>query len=408
MRSLKFRLCVSAALCAAVLSAAAATSHVRTGASARPLARAAHVRQEIERALTTFDQLTLDPSLAAKQARTGGALTLETSRGTLTVELEPSDVRASNWRGVRMTASGESREIERAPAATYKGRVRGMDGAASARFTIEEGRIEGLIIARDGLYFVEPARNFSASAGRDEFLFYSERDVRAESFGECGVSLAERVGASASRLESDGDWQTRKGFAPPEVFAPRPEVELATEADFEYFQFFKNQNPTFTDAQASAAALAEITSIVNQVDGIYESQVGIEIRIVHSRVWEADTDPYTLTSASQALTQFRTAYNSSFAPGAPPQRDLTHMWTGKDFDGSTIGIAYLGTVCADPARSYGISQRFAPSPQKVALTAHELGHNFNAEHPNQQSPAPTDCANDPATATPTIMNSSIT
>ncbi|HYN86435.1 MAG TPA: M12 family metallo-peptidase [Pyrinomonadaceae bacterium] len=402
MSSLKFRLSATAALCAALFAAAATSPGVRTDASGR----AAQVREDAGRALARFDEMRLDPAAAAGEAREGRGLTLQTSRGPLAVELEPFDVRAKNWRGVAMTADGTAVEIERPPVVTYKGRVPAWGGAA-ARFTIDGERVEGLIIARDGMHFVEPARNFSPSADKDQLLFYSEHDVRAESFGECGVTLAERVEVGAARVESEG-WQTQKGVAPPELFSPRPELELATEADFEYFQFYKVRTPNNTDAQATAEALAEITSIVNQVDGVYESQLGIEIRIVHSRVWQTSNDPYNTNSAGTTLSQFRSDYDSSFAPAPAPRRDLAHLWSGRDFEGGTIGVAYLGSVCADPSLSYGLSQQLTQSAQKVALTAHEIGHNFNAEHPNQADPAPTNCPNDSATNTPTIMNSFIT
>jgi hypothetical protein len=74
------------------------------------------------------------------------------------------------------------------------------------------------------------------------------------------------------------------------------------------------------------------------------------------------------------------------------------MWTGKDMDGSAIGIAYLGAVCYARTYSYGISQRFNSSPGKYILSAHEIGHNFGANHTEQADPPQTDCDN-------TIMSS---
>ena len=75
--------------------------------------------------------------------------------------------------------------------------------------------------------------------------------------------------------------------------------------------------------------------------------------------------------------------------------DLAHMWTGKDMDGSVVGIAYVGAVCYARSYSYGVSQRITGSPGKFILTAHEIGHNFDASHSDQ-----TECSN-------TIMNSSV-
>src|SRR5262249_7969000 len=130
------------------------------------------------------------------------------------------------------------------------------------------------------------------------------------------------------------------------VLGPEGEAEVATEADFE-----------FTSAHPSDTATnQDITDVMTAVDGIYDAQLGIKLKIVFQRAWTANNDPYDKTAASDALQQFKDNYDGSFAPGTPPARDFTHMFTGKDFDGSTLGIAYIGTICDAPDAAYGISQ----------------------------------------------------
>ncbi len=359
----------------------------------------AKVQQDIGQALMSYDELTLDPAAVSQQVRETGRLTLQTSRGTFDMELEAFDVRAENYRAVVMEEGG-ARELGREPARTFKGTVRGMQGA-QARFSIDSQKLEGIIVTPGGdLYFVEPAKNFSTAAGKGDFVFYPESSVRAESFGECATTLAHRVGERAEGVTTAGGGSgsgatvaNTKGITPDEIFGPKPETEVATEGDFEFFQTFGT----------AAAANAEILDIMNQVDGIYDVQLGIRLRVVFQRTWAIAGDPYSGTAASAALEQFRTVYNGSFAPGSPPARDLAHMWTGRDMDGGTIGIAYIAAVCDSPLFSYGMSQDVfdSPSPQRVGLTAHEIGHNFSAEHPDQANTPPPGCA-------PSIMNSSIT
>ncbi|MBA3242602.1 MAG: hypothetical protein H0T60_15360, partial [Acidobacteria bacterium] len=365
----------------------------------------ARVREDIGRSLAGYDELQLDPAAVAEEVRKDGRLTLATARGTFELELEPSDIRAANYRAVVVEEDGVAREIERTPSRTYKGTVRGLAGA-QARFSIDEQKIEGLIVAGDEIYFVEPSKNFSPAAGAKDFVFYPESSVKAESFGECATTLAQRVGERAAGVApggsagSGGRAATTKGMTA-ELFGPKPEVEVATEADAEYFVASGN------DANA---ANNEILSIMNQVDGIYDAQLGIKMRIVFQRVWAVApaSDPYTETNARRALDQLRNVYDGSFAAGTLPARDLTHMWTGKtllddDGDPGTIGIAYIAAVCDAPAFSYGISQRaFASNNiRRVVLTAHEIGHNFSAEHPDEEEPVIDSCAG-------TIMNSTVT
>jgi hypothetical protein len=374
----------------AVCAAAAVLLQWSRAASAQD--QSERLRADVARAFESFDAVELDPALTLKGVRQTGTLELATSRGELLLELEPFDVRADNWRGVIAGDGGAVTEMERAPAHTFRGKLRG-ESDSEVRLVLDGETIEGLIVSAGETYYVEPAGRYSAAAAKGDFVFYEASAVREQEAGECGTTLAEQVGAEAARVRTGQSAAVSSDGPGVEMaFAPRPELELATEADFEYFQAFGSN---------AAAAQSEINQIVTMVNGIYAAQLGIEIRVVFSRVWDTTNDPYTQTASSAALEQFRTAYNGSFAGGAAPARDLAHMWTGKDLDGSTIGIAYISVVCDAPTHSYGISQKLDTSPQKVGLTAHEIGHNFSAAHPNQQNPPVSDCSG-------TIMNSSIT
>lgn len=52
---------------------------------------------------------------------------------------------------------------------------------------------------------------------------------------------------------------------------------------------------------------------------------------------------------------------------------------GQDLSGSTVGIAFLNTMCG--TASVGVVQEAGRSTTSSASTfAHELGHNFNLQH----------------------------
>jgi len=237
--------------------------------------------------------------------------------------------------------------------------------------------LEGVILTPDEWYYVEPRRNFTPGADPARFVIYRRSDILPEAFGTCATSLAERIGEGREFLEP---------LALPADGATYV-AEVATEADYEYV----------TALGGSSAADSAILDIMNQVDGIYQTQLSVVLQVVYQHTWASAGDPYASTAPSTMLSEFRNHWNSNFYSLS---YDLAHMWTGKDMDGSTIGIAYLSVVCNARSYSYGISQRFSASPGKYILTAHEIGHNFGATHTESADPPQTDCNN-------TIMNSSI-
>ncbi len=365
-------------------------------------------RQDVERTLEGFDELTLDPASALREVRKTGGLQLNTSRGTFDLALEPFDIRTADYRSVEVEADGSVRDLPREPSHAFKGTVRGMAGT-QVRLILDEQEFEGIIVTPDERYFVEPERRLSPAAGTNDFVFYPESSLKQKDMGACGTTLAQQVGAQASRvttehLKSSENLNASKGLTTSDAFAPMPQARVATEADFEFTQL--DGGPTATNQ--------DINNVMTAVDAIYNQQLGIDLRVSFQRTWTADNDPYSSTDPGGALNELADNYDKSFtnAGQSVPSRDLVHMFTGKTLknasSGSTsvIGISFVGVVCEFPASAFGISEsKFngtnTTSAQRTVLTAHEIGHNFGASHPNEEQPPVSGCA------TGSIMNSSI-
>ena len=352
------------------------------------------VTEEISQVLVSYEAVTLDPAEVLRNAREDGSVTLQTARGAFDLEVEPYDVRSDDYRAVAAGAGGVMTELPRTPSNSWRGHVSGQEGTV-VRLYLDGQKVQGIIITPNETFFVEPARDLSKAAGAKEFVFYSASDVKPTDATCEEATLGGKVAAEAARSGVPSAAATAAP-TPDESFAPKPEARVATEADFEFY------NKVVGLGGNEAATNADILNIMTQVDGIYDAQFGVKLRVVFQRVWTTNTDPYTLTAASGALEEFADNYDATFGTGGPPSRDLTHMFTGKDFDGSTIGIAYRGVICDIPDASYGISQSlFNPNATlstRASLTAHEIGHNFGATHPDQESPVPANCS-------PSIMNS---
>jgi hypothetical protein len=367
-------LCLLAALCSAALFPAAGSGQIKNQ----------EFDQQISRALNRYDRLKLDPASVELSVRQTGRLTLETSAGTFEILLAPHDVRAEEYRAVEVLEGGETRELPRAPARTFKGTLAGAVGS-QARFTIDHETVEGMVIAGGEKFFVESAARYSRQAASDDFLFYRESDVVGGNPAACAVqTLAGRV---SSKLEASAD-DGGQPAAPP--LSPKRQADVATEADFEYYQ-----------ASGSNATTAnnEILSIMNQVDGVYQAETGLTFKVIFQRVWATAADPYDAQTLSGLLDQVRVVYANT-PPAGSENRDLVHMWTGRDLDGFQTGLAYSevtsggvttrGVVCRFPQFAVGVSEKLNTAPQKYVVTAHEIGHNFSATHPEDSGHA--ECA----------------
>jgi hypothetical protein len=346
---------------------------IKAGAAPKP---AGNRLQGVEKFVRKHQSFELDAAVAARQVRESGRLLLATADRSFDLELTPNDLRAANYRAEEVVAGGGVRSVSMGNVHTYRGSVRGLEGA-EARFTIDDEKIEGVIITRGDLYYVEPLRNYTTASGNSDYVVYKGSDVIEDALGTCGTTLDGKVNAEFARLSSS--YTPQAGGA-----VGNRQVDLATEADYEYVAYFGT----------SAAADTEILSIMNQVDGLFRTEFNVTFKITYQHTWATSADPYNSTSSDVILNEFTNYWNANM--GQP--RDLAHMWTDKPMDGgSTVGIAWLGTVCRDAAHAYGLSLRYV-NGLKYSIAGHEIGHNFGATHPDQQSPPVSECSG-------TLMNS---
>ena len=334
------------------------------GLGARP-------EKSLEQVVRKYERLTLDPAAAERTVRAGGRLSLAAAQHRFDLDLQPHDLRAANYRAEETGGDGVRRELTpAAPVHTYKGSVRGQS-KAQARFTLDGQTIEGMILTPEERYYVEPLSKYEAEARATDFVLYKKSDVIEDAEAMCGTmdgqvgealkGVEPQLAAAATTQAASGMWY---------------EAEIATEADYEYVKVLGG---------SSAAADAEVISTMNMVDGVYETETGITFKIVYQHTWAAKpvNYPYTSTENGGAVLQeFANYWNTSFTNVT---RDLAHLWTGKnivDENGDTglIGIAWISSVCAKPQQAYGVSQRMSTAARRAILAAHEIGHNFGADH----------------------------
>ena len=147
----------------------------------------------------------------------------------------------------------------------------------------------------------------------------------------------------------------------------------------------------FTARQGGdAAAVAAITARFNNIDGYFSEQVGVQLNVDLIEVHDAASDPFdpATTDPSALLTELS---EYRLQNSAHSSRGLTHLYTGRDVTGMTVGLAWLGAVCQDYFGA-GLSEGRVGLTTDSLIAAHEIGHNFNADHDGE---AGRSCPNTP-------------
>lgn len=270
------------------------------------------------------------------------------------IDVALEDVRAPNFQLIENGPTGPQ-VLPTPPCVTYRGMLL-EDIRSNVAATITGGSITAFIrTGGNDVWIVQPVNQMQPAAAPALHIVYRTQD-NAQLPGQCGVN-AQALPAPAA-VGNDLLYL----------------ADIAIEADYPFFQ----QNGSNTTSTQN-----DITGIVNAMNVIWERDVDVR-HVVSQIVVNSSPDAYTTTSASTLLNQFASRWNSVHA-GIP--RDFAHLFTGRNINGGTIGIAALGVVC-NIGSAYGLSQsRYTGNYSlRVSLTAHEIGHNFGAGHCNAANP----------------------
>jgi len=142
--------------------------------------------------------------------------------------------------------------------------------------------------------------------------------------------------------------------------------------------------------------LARALSIINSVDAIYQSQLGIAILVEAISVYEdPNTDPmrYFEGTVDQLLSNFRPVRIDD--PKLPADLSLVHLFSGHRDPDRVIGLGWINTACR--LDGYDVSMS-TPFPFDTLLAAHEIAHNLGALHDDHQQ-----CHMDSSRSTSTLM-----
>jgi len=286
-----------------------------------------------------------------------------------TLDLMPYSVRSADYRLRQQLADGSIVTVVPGPERTLRGVIDGVPGSAVGASLLEDGLYAVILLPDGEKYWLEPV-DASLPAARPGLHVLYHNDDMISPGGLCGVDaqwIAEKAALGHGALPFHDEPAAGEGpdFPPGPLAGQHHCAELACDADYYYYLSYGSVE----------AVENRINAVINAVNTQYQDDV--DIHHVITEIIVRTTQTYNTNNPEQLLYDFRARWQSQH--GNVP-RDMAHLFTGRNLNGSVIGIAFLSAVCT--SYGYGLVQSdccggFGCSTD---LSAHEMGHNWGADH----------------------------
>jgi hypothetical protein len=235
----------------------------------------------------------------------------------------------------------------------YRGALTGSPDSW-ARIVMAAGQPRGMFFDGSELYAIELSDQGEAVVFRLADLTLEPGTISCSSTSNAttGADLFKLVATEGSTTGAQG----------PGAFS---ELNMAVIADYEF------------TSDKGGSTQAELITRMNNVDGIFSAQLGVQLNVNRIDAFSAPDDPFTDESESGALLDEVAAYRRDNAQ--QNSNGLTHLFTGRDLDGSTVGVAFSSALCLTRFGA-GLTQGTHSVTVDSLIAAHEIGHNFGAPH----------------------------
>ena len=226
------------------------------------------------------------------------------------------------------------------------------DKTKRVRFSVSPKGIEAMFVSHDGnqnrfLQKVSPQSN--------AYILYDRKGYSGEMEKFLCETEDKRIAAAQSRTAKLFDDQRLRKY------------RIAVSATGEYTQF---HGGTVTDA------LAAINATLTRVNEVFNADLGIELELVANNDLVIYTDPDTDPYQTNLNTEVQTTLNNVIGD---LNYDVGHLFQ-EDVNGGNAG--FIGAVCQTNQKGSAYSSSTNPQGDIFDLdyVAHELGHQFGANH----------------------------
>lgn len=232
------------------------------------------------------------------------------------------------------------------------------DPYANVRFDITTKGFHAMILSPSGRVFIDP---YIKNDVTNYISYYSKDFSSSEKEFYCEVKSEINRENELELLKTN---QTNLSIGP-----ELKQYRIAISATGEYTTFHGGTVPQ---------ALAAIVTTLNRINAIYETEVGVRMILVANNdqliFTDPLTDPFTNNDGEAMLPENQATVDSRIGSS---NYDIGHV-----FSTGGGGIAYLGVVCYNAYKAQGVTGSPSPvgDPYDVDYVAHEIGHQFGANH----------------------------
>jgi PKD repeat protein len=289
------------------------------------------------------------------------------------LELFPRDMFTENAQIRLLGESGET-SIPVPRDVVYYGHIKDQY-QSTVLLVVHNDYINGYIDDGNKRIRIESATNFFKSAEKNEYLVFDPNNLKEEKTDHgCGTELYPEFTVLESKEKKD---KVGQNSANEKMAGDCYRVELGVVSDY---LMYLDQGSTpqgcvdhVLSVMADVATNYELNGSTNFDDGI--------VYFITEQVIStcATCDPWTSSTSASAFLNDFTAWAQD--GGFNNNVDMGSAWTDRNFNGSTVGLAWTGSGLLCGNLAYHVVQDYTNTAGSLrVMTAHEMGHNWSAGH----------------------------